>query len=130
MTPIALRGEATAQLGDRTLTLALNNQRWCEIEELLDLSYLDVLAKFAAGEEAGRSPPNRLTRPILWGATREHHPEMSLDDCGNALMQYPSLHGPLSEVIRDSTRSLEPVLPGEAEPATKPASKNKSPADS
>lgn len=118
---IPLRGEATAQLDDRTLTLALDNSAWCEIEEVLDLSYLDVLAKLAAGEIAGRSPPNRIMRAILWGATRTHHDDLTLTDCGDMLMLHPELHGPISEVLMRSTRSQESPALGEAKPAKKPA---------
>src|SRR5690242_9428706 len=100
-----LRGAPTAQLGERTLTLVLHNGAWCEIEEVLDLSYMDVLAKLATGEIAGRAPKNSMMRAILWGATRAHHPEMSLTECGDALMRDPELHGPLSEAILRSTRS-------------------------
>lgn len=126
---IPLRGEATAQLDDRTLTLVLDNGAWCEIEEVLDLSYLDILAKLATGEIAGRAPKNRMMRAILWGATRMHHAELTLEQCGDMLMAQPDLHGPLSEVMVRSTRSQEPVVedaePGEAMPAKKPAPRKK-----
>jgi hypothetical protein len=131
---IPLRGEATAQLGDRTLTLVLDNNAWGEIEEVLDLSYIDLLAKLAASEIAGRAPKNRVMRAVLWGATRAHHPELTLDQCGDLLMLHPDLHGPLSEAMVRSTRSAEPVAeddaPGEAKPAKGPAKKrSKSPAN-
>lgn len=116
-----LRGEATAQAGERTLTLVLDNSAWCEIEEVLDTSYLDLLATLFRGELEGRSPKNRIMRAILWGATRAHHPEMTLEQCGDALMRDPSLHEPLAEVVRASTQSQEPAEPGEAKPAKKPA---------
>lgn len=128
-----LKGEAVAVLPDRTLSLTLDNDKWCQIEEVLDLSYLDVLAKLAAGEIAGRSPKNRLMRALLWGATRQHHPELTLEACGDLLMVHPDLHGPLSEVIVRSTRSEEPPVeepaPGEAAPAVKPATKRKKSTD-
>lgn len=128
-----LKGEAVAQAGDRTLSLSLDNDKWCQIEEVLDLSYLDVLAKLATGEIAGRSPKNRLMRAILWGATREHHPDLTLEACGDLLMVHPDLHGPLSETIVRSTRSEEPPAEepetGEAVPAKKPAKKSKSTVD-
>lgn len=126
-----LRGEATAQAGERTLTLVLDNSGWAAVEELLDVSYLDLLAKLVADNLAGRAPQNRFMRAILWGATRAHHPEMTLEECGDALMRDPSLHEPLAEVVRASTQSQEPVQPGEAKPAKKPAkAKTKSPAGS
>lgn len=124
---VALRGEASAELDDRTLTLVLDNGAWCEIEEVLDLSYLDIIAKLATGEIAGRSPKNRIMRAILWGSTRQHHDEMTIDECGDLLMLHPNLHGPLSQIIVRSTRSQEPAEPGEAKPAKTPA-KRKNPA--
>lgn len=122
-----LRGEAIAQAGDQQLKLTLDNNAWVEIEEVLDISYLDILLQLAQGEIAGRSPKNRLMRAILWGATREHHPELTLSGCGDLLMQYPSLHDPISEAIVRSSRSEEPVEPGEAEPAKAPAKKPRKP---
>lgn len=124
-----LKGEATVEVDGSTLTLVLDNNAWCEIEEVLDLSYLEVLAKLFASAVEDRPPQNRIMRAILWGATREHHPELTLRDCGDLLMRHSALFDPLSVVVSGSTLSVEPVAEddasGEAMPATKPASRKR-----
>ncbi len=132
---IQLRGEAEAVLADgRTLRLVMDNEAWVTVEEVLDRPFLDVLGYLISCEEI-RDPasPKRVlqkaktvrlgtSRAVLFGATREHHPELTLRDCG-ALMtaQMAEIGGPLGRAIQGSIRLKDPDQ-GEAMPADLPAS--------
>jgi hypothetical protein len=130
MTANPLRGEATAQLGDRTLTLVLDNERWWQIEELLDTSMYDIRARLHLDAAAQRSPKNHTASALLWGATREHHGDLTMVDCGNLLITNPKLHDALFQAVLDSTTSQEPAEPGEAKPAKEPANRKRKSAES
>jgi hypothetical protein len=40
-----------------------------------------------------------MVRAILWGVTREHHAELSLEQCATLMMEHPELNATLCEMI-------------------------------
>ncbi|UYY77794.1 hypothetical protein [Sphingomonas sp. R1] len=127
---IQLRGEAEAVLSDgRTLRLVMDNEAWVTVEEILDKPFLDVLGYLISCEEI-RDPSNpkrilqraktvRLgtSRAVLFGATREHHPELTLRDCGALMTAHiAEIGGALGKAIQGSIRLKDPDQ-GEAMPA-------------
>jgi hypothetical protein len=130
---IQLRGEAQVELSGRTLHLAMDNEAWVTVEEILDRPFLDVLNYLIACEEVrdpgnpakvlrrAKSPKLGTTRAVLFGATREHHPELSLRDCGALITAYSAEIGPaLGKAMMGSIRLKDPDQ-GEAMPAETPA---------
>lgn len=131
---IQLRGEAEAVLPDgRTLHLVMDNEAWVTVEEILDKPFLDVLGYLISCEEI-RDPekPGRIlqraktvrlgtSRAVLYGATREHHPELTLRECGALMTAHVvEIGGPLGKAIQGSIRLKDPDQ-GEAMPAEMPA---------
>lgn len=119
---VPLLGEAGAVvpgLGDEgadlKLHLKLGNPEWVLTErELGGQSYLDIIASMVAAEMSGRSASLETTRAVLWAATRRHHKELTIDDCGELVTQFGGIVlGPLGEAIRGSIKTKEPE-PGEA----------------
>lgn len=117
-----LLGEAEATLPgvgaddqDVTLHLVLGNVAWVHIERALGgRAYLDVIGSLITAEIAGMSVPLETTRAVLWGATRKHHPSLTIEQCGDIIIQFGEEVMPaLGEAIRGSVKIKESV-PGEA----------------
>lgn len=120
-----LMGEATVDLPDLKLELVMNNGAWVQVEQVLDMSYLDALASLVEAEIMGRAPKLGVTRAILWGATRANHPEITLDECGQLVMEHgEGVLAPLGRAVRGSIKLKDPDQ-GEAKPPKPPAAKRK-----
>lgn len=124
-----LLGEAEAVIpgvgddgGDVRLHLKLGNPEWVLAERQLGgISYLDIVGSMIAAEMGGRSPSLDTTRAVLWAATRRNHESLTLDQCGDLVMQFGEfVMGKLGEAIRGSIK-LKDAEPGEAGPAKEPA---------
>lgn len=127
----AMIGEATFETGGETLSLVMDNGAWVVAEDLLDQSMLEIVGRLQSWAQQDRPPRIGTMRALLWGATRLHHPEMTIDQCGDALNRWPDLHGALGKAIsgsltwRDADEGQDDS-PGEAVPpkaAAKPARK-------
>lgn len=131
---IHLRGEAEAVLPDgRTLHLVMDNEAWVTVEEILDKPFLDVLAYLISCEEIrDPSKPGKIlqraktvrlgtSRAVLYGATREHHAELTLRECGALMTAHVAeIAGSLGKAIQGSIRLKDPDQ-GEAMPGETPA---------
>lgn len=111
---IGLTGEATAQAGDITLSLAMTNRAWMAAEQAAGgRNYLLLLLDLATAEAAKEPPPASLMSAILYGATRRDHPQLTQDDCIDLMVEFPDIAVPLSEAIAGSIK-LEDRDQGEA----------------
>lgn len=111
-----LMGEAEATLDGKIYRLVMNNGAWAAVERVLDDSYIDIIADMVRREVAGKSPKNSVVGALLWGAFRAHHPEISLSECGDLMMEHMTVFNePLGLAIRHSIKLKEPE-PGEAMP--------------
>ena len=128
---VPLLGEAEAVIpgvgeegADLPLHLKLGNAEWVLAEQQLGgQSFLDIISSMVTAELAGLSPALGTTRAVLWAATRRHHSDLTIDDCGEMVTQFgPAVLGPLGEAIRGSIKTKEPDT-GEAGPAKAPATK-------
>lgn len=78
-----LKGEATATLDDgRKLQIVLNANAWVEIEEVLGKKVPDILDELKGGNASMKTQ-----RAIIWGGLQKHHPEMTLQDAGEVLVE-------------------------------------------
>lgn len=118
---VPLLGEADATLPgagadetDLKLHLVLGNAAWVQVERALGgKSYLDVIGSLITAELSGQSAPLETTRAVLWGATRKHHSELTVDQCGDIIIQYGENVLPsLGEAMRGSVKFKE-TAPGE-----------------
>lgn len=78
------RGEVSVTVGGRDYTLVLTINAQCEIEERLSqgerqVSYGEFLQRVVSDEKPRQTRDVRL---LFWGATRDHHPELSEKDVG------------------------------------------------
>lgn len=128
---IPLLGEAEAVVpgvgkdgAELRLHLKLGNPEWVLAERTLGgTSYLDIVTSMVTAELSGKSVSLETARAVLWAATRRHHKELTVEDCGELVAQFGSSVMPaLGEAIRGSIKVKEPDQ-GEAEPAKVPAKK-------
>ncbi|WP_420141763.1 hypothetical protein [Sphingomonas sp.] len=100
---------------DIPLRLKLSNAEWVQAERALGgLSYLDIVSAMLQAELAGRSVSLDYSRAVLWAATRRNHPALSIDQCGDLVMQHGDVvMRALGEAIRGSIR-LKDASAGEA----------------
>lgn len=111
-----LMGEAEATLEGRTFHLVMNNAAWAAVERVLDESYIDILADMVRREVEKKSPKNSVVGALLWASFRAHHPEYTLSQCGDMMMEHMAVFNePLGTAIRHSIKLKEPE-PGEALP--------------
>lgn len=142
MAAVSILGEAEARIPgevvdgeqqpDTELTLVMNNRAWILVEDLTGESYRDTLAYLLSCSEllnpdtgevvrAGREVKLGVMRTILFAATRDHHPELSIDDCGEMVIEHRGLvTDPLNVAILRSLK-LKTDAPGNGKPKAKPA---------
>lgn len=119
-----MMGEAEVGLGDDRFHLVMNNAAWAAVERVLDESYIDIIADMVRREAEGKSPKNSVVGALLWGALRAHHPEYTLSQCGDMMMEHmAAFNEPLGTCIRRSIKLKEPE-PGEAQPPAAAASES------
>lgn len=138
MVAVAILGQAEAAIPvepvdgeaqpDRVLRLEMNNGAWILVEDLLGEAYKDTVAYLLTCAEirhpetkelirAGQHVKLSVRRALLFAATRLHHPELSMDDCGEMLLEHHSrLEDPIDVAVLRSLKLKVPE-PGEARPA-------------
>ncbi len=78
-----IKGEVDAKLADgRTIKLLFDANAWIEAEELLGKPVQDILDEISSGRASLKTQ-----RAIIFGALREHHPEMTERDAGKVLIE-------------------------------------------
>jgi hypothetical protein len=101
----AVKGEVEVPLEDgRKLKLVFDANAWCEIEDALGRNTQDIIADLQA------KPPRagvKVQRAIMWGGLRRYHPELSLEDAGDILIE-------ASEALHKAIGSAMPEADAEA----------------
>jgi hypothetical protein len=115
-----MRGEAKVSLGGRELTLVIDNFALREAERFADESFLALIDDLLTREGSGLAPKISTMQPILYGATRECHPEMDPVECGDLIL----LHGHRLRV--GLVHALVEAMP-KAKPKAKPSGEAKAP---
>ncbi|HTN60271.1 MAG TPA: GTA-gp10 family protein [Devosia sp.] len=108
-----LKGEVNLVVGDKTYCLRLSINELVEVEDLLDMGVLQIAAMFndVASLRAGN------VRAVLWGALREHHPEVDLLGAG-AIMAEAKLQ-PVIEKIAETLQAAFPAAEDKESPSPK-----------
>jgi hypothetical protein len=90
-----LYGEAVARYGDGgELTLRFDFDAQCAVEDLADKPIDEVLAEMAGafnpvtGKPEFRKPRMRTQARMLYGATRFHHPSLTITECQALVLQH------------------------------------------
>ena len=79
-----VKGEATVRLGDgRELTLCLDFDALCAIEEVLDRPIVEIFDELERAASAAKSPRLGTVRALVYGGLRKHHPEITLTEAGD-----------------------------------------------
>lgn len=112
MTYNPMRGEAVTVVAGRELTLVIDNLALRQAERFADDSFLALIDDLLTREGAGRVPKIGTMQAILYGATRECHPEISAVECGDMLLLHSTpirvgLIKALSEAMPKATTSGE-----------------------
>lgn len=80
-----LKGEATVDLEDgRKLVLAFDVNAWIDIEEEVGMKTPEIIK---ALQDKDNPPGLAFQRAIIWGGLRKHHPEMSIRDAGEIMVE-------------------------------------------
>lgn len=81
--PNPMKGEAEVKLADgRTLRMAFDANAWCAIEEQLDKGTPEILEELQSGRARMKTQ-----RAMMWGGLRKHHPEISVEEAGEILIE-------------------------------------------
>ncbi|MDP3493971.1 MAG: hypothetical protein Q8R82_12725 [Hyphomonadaceae bacterium] len=110
------KGELALQRGASDLILLFDINAMCEIEEQLGLKPDAVVASFNGNMSL------TVLRKLLWGALREHHPEIDLKECGRIIQEltWPVVAEKLGEAIRLSFPEHDPkATPASPQPPRK-----------
>ena len=135
---VELIGRATAVVAGQTLELVMDNGAWLAVEPVTGKAFLKITAEYIAAalgkglsevdvREIDNVPvhledvPLGLAQPLLFGALRAKHPDISYDECG-ALIRGGGLGVmiPLYNAVIGSLNFASPDT-GEAKPAAAPA---------
>lgn len=120
MTYNPMRGEASAAIGERTLALVIDNLALREMERFADASFLELVGELLEREAARRPAKITTLQAILYGATREHHPEIDPIECGDLVLTHNiALRTALIEAL--GAAMPKAAASGEAKAPTTPA---------
>jgi hypothetical protein len=80
-----LKGEAEVTLDDgRKITMAFDVNAWIDIGDELGMEMPEILK---ALENKEKPPGLKFQRVLFWGGLRKHHPEMTLRDAGELMVE-------------------------------------------
>lgn len=93
----ANRGDVELVAGIHTFTLRISMNAMCDMESVLGAKAQSIIAEFGGGQDASIS----TVRGVLWGAMREHHPNMTLHMAGQVLDEvgYGPVHARIVEAL-------------------------------
>lgn len=80
------RGELALTVGDRELTLVLDMDAICQIESRMSAEEGRTVP-FGECLIGAASNSYRHVRAVLWGALRHHHPNVTVNDAGDLLVE-------------------------------------------
>lgn len=80
-----MKGEADVSLKDgRKLKLCFDANAWVDVEDALGMKFPEILE--ALGDK--ENPPSlKMQRAVIWGGLQKHHPEMTVRDAGEILVE-------------------------------------------
>lgn len=108
----SITGEVDFPVGDKTYRLRLSINQLIEVEDITGLGIMQLAILFANAATLKA----RDVRAVLWGALREHHPEVDLLAAGEIMAA-----ARLQPTIEHVGRALEAAFP-KAEGDKKPPS--------
>lgn len=81
----ALKGEAEVVLKDgRKLMLVFDVNAWIDIGEELGIELPEIIRRLSDKDNPAGL---KFQRTVMWGGLRKHHPEMSMRDAGEVLVE-------------------------------------------
>lgn len=109
-----LTGEVDFPVGDKVYRLRLSINELIEVEDLLGIGIVQIANMFADEEQlkAGN------VRAVLWGALREHHPDVDLLGAGRIMTE--ARLQPTIDFVGRALQASFPKAEGGAKNPTKP----------
>jgi hypothetical protein len=104
------RGQVSVEIDGETLKLEYTIDALCQLEDRFGISAMDILVRVS--EQRTLS----LTRTLIWGALREHHPTITEKQAGE--MMRAEGGGVLAGKTLEAFISAWPEGDGEANPPT------------
>lgn len=78
-----IKGEVDFRVGDKTYRLRLSINQIIEVEDLLGVGIIKIAGMFNNVESLTAGS----VRAVLWGALREHHPEVDIMGAGEIMAE-------------------------------------------
>lgn len=78
-----IKGEVDFPVGDKTYRLRLSINEIIQVEDLLGIGIIKIAGMFNDVESLTAGS----VRAVLWGALREHHPEVNIMDAGDIMAE-------------------------------------------
>ena len=143
------KGEVEVEVGGKTYTMVFSTNCACAVEERLDRPWLDILyelqqwmPKPVLGDDGKPLPPSEedliavarrmkmtLMRTLIWGALRDHHKEVTIEQAGAIMQGLPeSAGGAFGLISKLWDRASPPATDESAENPPKPDSQKAAPA--
>lgn len=99
-----LKGEVDFSVEDQTYRLRLSINEIIQVEDLLDIGIIALAGMFSTPQalKAG------TVRAVLWGALREHHPDVDLLEAGE-IMGRARLQPTIEHVAKALQAAFPPV---------------------
>ncbi|QUT07913.1 hypothetical protein KFK14_11290 [Sphingobium phenoxybenzoativorans] len=111
------KGEAACELMDGTkLTLVIDYDALAEAEEAADMGVNDLL-----GALGGETPRLKVMRAMVYGALRDRHEDLTLQDVGSFLLDQRN-HGVIGEALGKALQGAFDQATGGAENPPAPPS--------
>ncbi|HEX8555779.1 MAG TPA: hypothetical protein VF695_13820 [Sphingomonas sp.] len=82
-----LRGEAAVDTDDGELVLIVDNAALVAVEQLIDVSFLEVAQHLLEREASGRPAKLEIMQGLLWAALRRRHADYTPAHCGDLLLR-------------------------------------------
>lgn len=109
----SIKGEVDFPVGDKTYRLRLSINEIIQVEDLLGVGIIKIAGMFNDVENLTAGS----VRAVLWGALREHHPEVDIlgagDIMGEARLQ------PTIEHVAQALQAAFPTAEGKKTPSPK-----------
>lgn len=107
-----VKGEFPLTVGADIYTLKLDVNQLCVIEGMVSLKSTEIANRLGTGDL-------RLLRTVLWVAMQPHHPNVSVEDAGDVIMDLSPLvtQSKLIEAIANAFPPLPKTPPRPRKPA-------------
>lgn len=108
-----IKGEVDFPVGDKTYRLRLSINQIIQVEDILGIGIIKIAGMFNDVESLTAGS----VRAVLWGALREHHPEVDIMGAGDIMAE--ARLQPTIEHVGQALQAAFPTVEGKETPSPK-----------